>query len=121
MAQLLTITETANHLGLSISTVKRFIATGKIPVYQPSKRTVRINAERLGELVGDLGPKPGYAQPAPGVGASPVSDDVIAQIMPELVEALSKSPSYGTVGISMTFHDGKLSRISSNREVLKKV
>jgi excisionase family DNA binding protein len=121
MAQLLTIKETADHLGLSISTVKRLIATGKIPVYQPSKRTVRINADRLGELVGDPIPKPSDGPTPPADRTAPAGEDVLAQIMPELVDVIAKRPPFGTVGISLTFHDGKLSRISSNREALRKV
>jgi len=43
-------------------------------------------------------------------------EDYIEQLKPDLIKLLEKAPKYGSCGITVTFHDGRIHKVSTQTE-----
>lgn len=49
------------------------------------------------------------------------TDELFKQVAPYMLELLKAAPRFGSAGITIVFHDGKISRIESSKSVQCKI
>ncbi|MDX9899520.1 MAG: hypothetical protein RBT62_11395 [Spirochaetia bacterium] len=45
---------------------------------------------------------------------------LLEELRPELLRMLANKPAFGTIGVTLTFHEGTVSKIGVSAEVLRK-
>jgi hypothetical protein len=48
------------------------------------------------------------------------TEALLAELLPYLRDLLEAAPAYGSVGLSLAFHDGKIARVESSRSEQRK-
>jgi len=110
------ISEAAKLKGVSVDELLEWIRNGRVPAQYIGMRQM-VPAEWV------LGKTSGGADEAdvlhPGRKGPERDKQYLEQILPDLMKTLKDAPEYGSCGITVTFHKGKIVKVSSQKDITR--
>ena len=103
-----TIEKAAGLMGLSVDELCRMIRERAIPAKTIGMRMMVPAAAVFGKAAGEEQPE------GPGRG-----ERYLDAVRPDLLRMLEKAPEFGSCGLTVTFHAGKIHKVSTHSDVTR--
>jgi excisionase family DNA binding protein len=104
------INEAAELLHVSVGGLYQMVQQGKVPSKRIGKRILVPGTYIYGEEIKQ-------AREEQLAKLETQGDEILETVKPEFLKLLASAPDYGSCGITITFHGGKVTRISTQTEI----